>query len=59
MADGSWANQRLGKTVFGDDELRRDLEAILHPLVAADRDQFLARHDGLAGRRGSGCTPSV
>ena len=43
-ADGSVDRQRLGKTVFGDDELRRDLEAILHPLVAADRDQFLAQH---------------
>ena len=43
-ADGSVDRQALGKTVFGDDELRRDLEAILHPLVAADRDQFLAQH---------------
>ena len=43
-ADGSVDRQRLGKTVFGDDELRRDLEAILHPLVAADRDQFLTQH---------------
>lgn len=43
-ADGSVDRQRLGKTVFGNDELRRDLEAILHPLVAADRDQFLAQH---------------
>ena len=43
-ADGSVDRQRLGKTVFGDDELRRDAKAILHPLVAADRDQFLAQH---------------
>ena len=43
-ADGSVDRQRLGKTVSGNDELRRDLEAILHPLVAADRDQFLAQH---------------
>ena len=40
-ADGSVDRQALGKTVFGNDDLRRDLEAILHPLVAADRDRFL------------------
>lgn len=42
--DGSVDRQALGRTVFGNDGLRRDLEAILHPLVAADRDKFLDNH---------------
>lgn len=32
-ADGSLDRPALGKLVFGDDEARRDLEAIIHPRV--------------------------
>lgn len=44
VADGKVDRALLGKAVFGrPDELRR-LEAILHPLVRADSEAFLARH---------------
>ena len=35
---------RLGKAVLGDRQALRDLEGIIHPLVRADADAFLARH---------------
>lgn len=43
-ADGAVDRQRLGATVFADPALRKKLEAVIHPLVAEDRDQFLAHH---------------
>ena len=44
MADGAVDRQRLGRAVFADGVLRKQLEAIIHPLVAADRDRFLKTH---------------
>lgn len=41
--DGSIDRQALGRLVFASPERRRALEAIIHPLVAADRDLFLTR----------------
>lgn len=35
--------QRLGEKIFADPSARHDLEDILHPLVARQRDLFLAR----------------
>ncbi len=43
-AAGAIDRAALGKKVFQDPPTRRRLEAILHPLVSADRDSFLARH---------------
>ena len=43
-ADGSVDRQALGRAVFGNDSMRQKLEAILHPLVAADRDEFLDQY---------------
>lgn len=40
--DGSVDRQRLGGEVFSAPERRRILESIIHPLVAASRDRFLA-----------------
>lgn len=40
--DGQLDRAALGVIVFGDDEARRDLGAITHPLVAARREQLLA-----------------
>ena len=40
--DGSVDRQRLGGEVFAAPERRRMLESIIHPLVAASRDRFLA-----------------
>ena len=42
--DGAVDRQRLGATIFADPALRKKLEAVIHPLVAEDRDQFLAHH---------------
>ena len=42
--DGAVDRQRLGRAVFADSELRKRLEAIIHPLVADDRDSFLEMH---------------
>lgn len=39
--DGAVDRARLGPQVFGDPAALKRLEAILHPLVAAQRDQFL------------------
>ena len=36
--------ERLGRAVLGDAQAMRDLEAIVHPLVRADSEAFLARH---------------
>ena len=46
--DGSIDRQRLGAAVFSNPSWRETLESIIHPLVAADRDAFLAtyRHSG-------------
>ena len=43
-ATGAVDRQRLGAAIFADPALRKTLEAIIHPLVAEDRDHFLARH---------------
>jgi dephospho-CoA kinase len=37
-------DERLGRAVLGDAQAMRDLEAIVHPLVRADSEAFLARH---------------
>lgn len=42
--DGSIDRQLLGQRVFADPSLRQDLESILHPLVAEDRDRFIETH---------------
>lgn len=36
--------ERLGGAVLGDPQAMRDLERIVHPLVRADSEDFLARH---------------
>ena len=38
---GAVDRRRLGRVVFADTALRKQLEAVIHPLVAADRDAFL------------------
>ena len=43
-ADGAVDRQRLGQAVFAESALRKRLEAIIHPLVADDRDRFLEMH---------------
>lgn len=43
---GAVDRERLGKTVLGDARALRDLEKIVHPLVRADADAFVARHRG-------------
>ncbi len=40
--DGSIDRQKLGGQVFAAPKLRKMLESIIHPLVAAERDRFLA-----------------
>lgn len=40
-AGGAVDRRRLGRVVFADTVLRKQLEAVIHPLVAADRDAFL------------------
>ena len=42
--DGAIDRNRLGQRVFQNPEDRSILEKILHPLVADDREEFLARH---------------
>ena len=39
--DGRIDRQALGRAVFGNDDKRRQLEAILHPLVKQDRQAWL------------------
>ena len=41
--DGAVDRKKLGALVFGDDEALKRLEAILHPLVAEQRQAFLRR----------------
>ena len=43
IRDGAVDRQALGAQVADDPEALRRLEAVVHPLVAADRDAFLAR----------------
>ncbi len=42
--EGAIDRNRLGALVIGNAGRLRQLEAIVHPLVRADRDRFLARH---------------
>lgn len=42
--EGAIDRQRLGAFIFADSSRRKALEAIIHPLVADDRDMFLASH---------------
>ena len=42
--DGSINRNLLGQRVFQNEADRRKLEQILHPLVACDREKFLARN---------------
>lgn len=44
VVDGAVDRDRLSKAVIGKPHALRDLEAIVHPLVHADADAFLARH---------------
>lgn len=44
VVDGTVDRQRLSRAVLGDSGAMRDLEKIIHPLVRADADAFLARH---------------
>ena len=50
VSSGEVDRWTLGRLVAGDPEALRRLEAIVHPLVAADREVFLAqaRADGVA-----------
>jgi len=34
----------LGKMIFADPAAKSELEAILHPLISADRDRFIRQH---------------
>ncbi|TGQ74592.1 MAG: dephospho-CoA kinase [Mesorhizobium sp.] len=43
-ADGVVDRVKLGARVLGDAAALKQLEAIIHPLVRADADAFLARH---------------
>jgi len=42
--EGAIDRKRLGAHIFADSSRRKALEAIIHPLVADDRDMFLAGH---------------
>lgn len=44
VVDGVVDREKLSKAVIGQPEALRDLEKIVHPLVHADADAFLARH---------------
>lgn len=44
VVDGTVDRTRLAAAVLGDKAALRDLEAIVHPLVRADADAFLARN---------------
>lgn len=43
LVAGHINRERLGKQVFGDERLRKKLEAIIHPLVVTEQQQFLQR----------------
>jgi dephospho-CoA kinase len=45
-ADGELDRRTLRNLVFADPQLRRDLEAILHPLIRADMERHAARAVG-------------
>ena len=45
-ADGELDRRSLRELIFSDPEARRDLEAILHPLIRADMDRSAAAADG-------------
>lgn len=42
-ADGALDRAKLGSVVFGDEEKRRLLNSILHPLIIAEQDEVLRR----------------
>jgi dephospho-CoA kinase len=44
-ADGTIDRRRLGEVVFADPEARRDLEAIVHPIVVASIERWLSECD--------------
>ena len=44
VVDGTVDRERLAAAVLGKPDALRDLERIVHPLVRADADAFLARH---------------
>lgn len=44
VVEGTVDRERLSAAVIGKPEALRDLEKIVHPLVRADADAFLARH---------------
>lgn len=44
VVDGVVDREKLSKAVIGQPEALSDLEKIVHPLVRADADAFLARH---------------
>jgi len=44
VVDGSVDRRLLAQKVLGDPAARKRLEAIVHPLVRADADAFVARH---------------
>ena len=50
LSDGTLDRKKLGARVFGDDELRRTLNAITHPRIAAETARRIAEasHRGLA-----------
>lgn len=48
--DGVVDRAALGKLVFGDPVALKKLEAIVHPLVRADADEFLARQRAAGAR---------
>jgi dephospho-CoA kinase len=41
QADGTLNRQRLGEVVFGNEQLRQDLNAILHPRIMERQDEIL------------------
>lgn len=43
-SDGNIDRQKLGKVVLGDRDAMKRLEAIVHPLVQAEREKFLNTH---------------
>ena len=45
-ADGELDRRALRELIFKDPDARRDLEAILHPLIRADMDRSAAAADG-------------
>jgi dephospho-CoA kinase len=52
-ADGALDRAKLGSVVFGDEEKRRLLNSILHPLIIAEQNEVLRRWEA-EGPRGIG-----